>query len=141
MNKDPLLETVKEMILDLHQWQSMNSHQLVVKMDNQLTILVENAQLREENERLKSMLTEARKNVDLCLLYHEAMYADEPEIMKRKTTADRDLRDRINAALAAKDDDEFCRWEYGFTSCRGSYLYRVKGPCPNCGKPLLPIGG
>ena len=57
--------------------------------------------LRDENKRLKSLLTEARENVDLDIRELETMYAGYPAIMDRKTAADRYLRDRIDAALAA----------------------------------------
>ena len=60
--------------------------------------------LRAENKTLKSLLTEARENVDLDVRELEAMYVGYPEIMERKTAADRDLRNRIDAALAAKGE-------------------------------------
>ena len=64
---------------------------------------VANNRLRAENERLKSLLTEARENVDLDVRELEAMYAGYPAIMDRKTAADRYLRGRIDAALADYD--------------------------------------
>ena len=60
--------------------------------------------LRAENERLKSLLTEARENVDSDVRELEAMYAGYPAIMDLKTAADRYLRNRIDAALAAKGE-------------------------------------
>jgi hypothetical protein len=36
---------------------------------------------------------------------------------------------------------DVCEWKHGFTSCGGSYLYRVKGACPNCGKTVKALSG
>ena len=57
--------------------------------------------LQAENERLRGLLHEARENVDLDVRELETMYHGYPEIIENKTAADRDLRNRIDAALAA----------------------------------------